>query len=249
MLKKERQAYILQQLHLHKKVVVSRMCKQIGVCIDTVRRDLDELAAEGKLIKVHGGALLHSFEHEVVDITSANTSDAAVIIGKKAAALVSNNLFVLTTGGHTVTEMARALRQDIHATFITGSVPLIIEYMAHPGLEVIIIGDKVSAKTKETSGVEAVDSIRRLRADLCFIDIRAIDVAGGIMENDWDIAQLKRAMIDSSQKVVGLVTSNNLHTFLPLPVCAVSQINCLITDLHPQHELLKPYADLGIQMM
>ena len=61
MLKKERQAYILHQVNLHNKVLSSSLSADINVSEDTIRRDLQELADEGKVIKVHGGALSHSF--------------------------------------------------------------------------------------------------------------------------------------------------------------------------------------------
>ena len=61
MLKKERQAYILHQVNLHNKVLLTDLCEHIKVSDDTIRRDLQELAEEGKVIKVHGGALSPSF--------------------------------------------------------------------------------------------------------------------------------------------------------------------------------------------
>ena len=59
MLKKERQAYILHQVNLHNKVLSSLLSQEIRVSEDTIRRDLQELAEEGKIIKVHGGAISH----------------------------------------------------------------------------------------------------------------------------------------------------------------------------------------------
>jgi DeoR/GlpR family transcriptional regulator of sugar metabolism len=61
MLKKERQHYILHQVNLHNKVLSSLLSREIRVSEDTIRRDLQELADEGKIMKVHGGALSHSF--------------------------------------------------------------------------------------------------------------------------------------------------------------------------------------------
>ena len=57
MLKKERQAYILHQVNLHNKVLCADLSQHMRVSDDTIRRDLNELAHEGRLIKVHGGAL------------------------------------------------------------------------------------------------------------------------------------------------------------------------------------------------
>ena len=61
MLKKERQAYILRQVSLHNSVLSADLSTEIQVSEDTIRRDLNELAEEGKVIKVHGGALSKSF--------------------------------------------------------------------------------------------------------------------------------------------------------------------------------------------
>src|SRR6478735_12849700 len=110
MLKKERQAYILHQVNLHNKVLSSLLSHEIRVSEDTIRRDLQELSGEGKLIKVHGGALSHSF-HEVTYTSSLSvySQDQKKIIGEKAAALIKDGMFVLTSGGTTIIEMARAL--------------------------------------------------------------------------------------------------------------------------------------------
>ena len=61
MLKKERQAYILRQVSLHNSVLSADLSTSINVSEDTIRRDLNELADSGKVIKVHGGALSKSF--------------------------------------------------------------------------------------------------------------------------------------------------------------------------------------------
>ena len=67
MLKKERQAYILQKVNLHNKVLSSLLCSEINVSEDTIRRDLQELADEGKVIKVHG----KSARYTVFKVTGA----------------------------------------------------------------------------------------------------------------------------------------------------------------------------------
>ena len=53
MLKRERQAYILRKVNLHNKVLSSALCTEINVSEDTIRRDLQELAEEGKHFPIH----------------------------------------------------------------------------------------------------------------------------------------------------------------------------------------------------
>src|SRR6185436_960540 len=98
MLKKERQAYILHQVNLHNKVLSSSLCTEINVSEDTIRRDLLELAEEGKVIKVHGGALSHSFNQVSFPTNGVYSQNNKQLIARKAVALIHNGMFVLTSG-------------------------------------------------------------------------------------------------------------------------------------------------------
>ena len=100
MLKRERQAYILHQINLHNKVMSADLSHQINVSDDTIRRDLQELADEGKLIKVHGGALSHSFNQFHYPSNNVYASSEKKIIAQKAIRLIQDGMFVLTTGGN-----------------------------------------------------------------------------------------------------------------------------------------------------
>src|SRR5689334_13213521 len=104
MLKKERQAYILHQVNLHNKVLSSLLCSEIQVSEDTIRRDLQELADEGKVIKVHGGALSHSFNQVYFPPNGVYSQIQKRTIAQKAIELIDNGMFVLTSGGTTIIE-------------------------------------------------------------------------------------------------------------------------------------------------
>ena len=249
MLKSDRQAYIVHQINLHNKVLLTDLSEQIHVSNDTIRRDLQELADLGKVIKVHGGALSPSFHHghhfsrEVYGYTQKK------IIAKKAASLIKNGMFVITGGGTTIIELARALPQDLQATFISGSIPVLFEYSGHPNIEVIAIGDKVDKHSKITVGSDAINKIREFRADLCFLGINSINLESGISDNDWDIVQVKKAMIDSAEKLVCLTISEKLNTRQPIQICDIKKMDMLITELSPEDPLLQPYVKAGINVL
>ena len=249
MLKKERQAYILHQVNLHNKVLSSLLSHDINVSEDTIRRDLQELADEGKIIKVHGGALSHSFNQVYYPTDNVYSLDKKKVIAEKAASLIENGMFVLTSGGTTVIEMARALPPQLKATFISGSIPAVLEYMQHPNVDVILIGDRVSKNSKITIGGEAISKIRQIKADLCFLGINAIDIKHGTTDNDWDVVQLKKAMIESSQKIVCLTIAEKINTLQPIHICDVNDIDILITELSPEDPILKPYVEAGITVI
>jgi DeoR/GlpR family transcriptional regulator of sugar metabolism len=249
MLKKERQAYILHQVNLHNKVLSSTLCQEINVSEDTIRRDLQELAEEGKVIKVHGGALSQSFNQLYYPTPNIYSLNQKKVIAEKAAGLISDGMFVLTGGGTTIMELARTLHPQLKATFISGSIPAVLEYMHHPNIEVILIGDKVSKNSKITVGADAIAKIQQIRADLCFLGINAIDQQHGITDNDWDVVQIKKAMIGSSRKVICLTIAEKINSVQPIHVCPISKIDILITELPPTDPLLKPYVDAGITVL
>jgi len=249
MLKRERQAFILHQVNLHNKVLSSTLCQEINVSEDTIRRDLQELAEEGKVIKVHGGALSHSFNQVYYPSSNVYSHTQKKAIALKAASLVENGMFVITSGGTTILELARSLSPQLKATFISGSIPAVLEYMHHPNIDVILIGDKVSKNAKITTGADAIAKIQQIRADLCFLGINSIDINNGITDNDWDVVQIKKAMIESSQKVICLTIAEKINSVQPIHVCNIDKIDMLITELPPSDPLLKPYVDAGIEVM
>ncbi|WP_431209705.1 hypothetical protein ACQ86N_26675 [Puia sp. P3] len=115
-----------------------------------------------------------------------------------------------------------------------------MEYVHHPNIDVILIGDKVSKNSKITVGGDAIQKIRQLRADLCLLGVNAISLKNGITDDDWDIVQVKKAMIESSQKTICMTISEKIETFQPIQVCPVQGIDVLVTELGPGDEVLGP---------
>ncbi|MFB6455299.1 DeoR/GlpR family DNA-binding transcription regulator [Chitinophaga sp. Hz27] len=248
MLKEERQAYILHQVNLHNKVLSSHLSEQIQVSEDTIRRDLTELAKEGKILKVHGGALSNSF-HQGITSSEVYAAEEKRTIAMKAVTLIQDGMFVLTTGGTTIIELARILPSELRATFITVSLPAAFEYANHPNIEVIVIGDRLAKDSKITVGGEAITKIMNIRADLCFLGVNAIDADAGLTDNDWEVVQVKKAMIATSRKVVALCISEKVDTTDRLKVCDVDDIDILITELHPKAKKLQPYSRKGVKIL
>ena len=249
MLKKERQAYILHQVNVHNKVLSSSLCQDINVSEDTIRRDLQDLAEEGKVIKVHGGALSHSFNNVSYPSVNVYSYPQKKIIAQKAISLINDGMFVLTSGGTTIIELGRCLPPQLKATFVSGSIPAVLEYMNHPNIDVILIGDKVSKNAKITIGGEAIARIKQLKVDLCFLGVNAIDIEHGVTDNDWDVVQIKKAMIESSKKVICLSIAEKINSLQPIQVCGIKNIDILITELPPDDPTLQPYVNAGIQVL
>jgi DeoR/GlpR family transcriptional regulator of sugar metabolism len=248
MLKKERHAFILQQLNIHNRVTSSDLLKRLSVSEDTIRRDLQELADEGKLIKVHGGALSRSL-HFTLSANDIYLPKEKKIIAQKAASLVQDGMVVLLSGGTTISELIHHLAPDLSATFITPSIPIALELMNHTGSEVIFLGSKLHKVAQIAIGAELSQQLERIHADVCLLGTNAIDRKAGITENEWEVAEVKRLMCRAARQVVALAISEKLNTVQPFRVCKPSGIHALVTEFDPHDGRLLAYREAGINCL
>jgi DeoR/GlpR family transcriptional regulator of sugar metabolism len=245
MLKKERQEFILHQLNLHNKILCADLSNKMGVSDDTIRRDLQELAQQEKIIKVHGGALSKSF-HTAFDREMVYNLEDKHIIAQKTAALVQSGMYILTSGGTSILEFAKSLDPNLNATFFTCSLNAAIEFAHHPGIEVVMMGDKVSKDSMLTTGASAVQTIESVHADLCIMGINSIDTQFGLSENDWEVVQIKKAMIKASKKTICIGISEKLNSQQKIKVANLDEIDILITELDPNDPKLLPFKHQGL---
>lgn len=248
MLKKERHAYIIQQINIHNKVLSSDLCTQLNVSEDTVRRDLQELSEEGKLIKVHGGALSKSF-HFTIQNSNIYSLPEKQIIAHKAVQLIKDGMFVLLSGGTTIRELIKALPPDLNATFITVSIPTALELLNHPNIEVIFLGNKLLKNAQMAVGADVVQRLSEIKADLCFLGTNSIDVQNGITDLDWEVIEVKRAMIRAAHKTISLAISEKINSVQRLQVCPITAIDMLITELAPTDAALLPFKERGLTIL
>jgi DeoR/GlpR family transcriptional regulator of sugar metabolism len=245
MLKKERQEFILHQLNLHNKILCADLSNKMGVSDDTIRRDLQELAIQDKLIKVHGGALSKSF-HTAFDRKMVYNLEDKHIIAQKTASLVQSGMYILTSGGTSILEFAKSLDSNLNATFFTCSLNAAIEFAHHPSIEVVMIGDKVSKDSMLTTGASAVQTIESVQADLCILGINSLDTQFGLSENDWEVVQIKKAMIKASKKTICIGISEKLNSQQKIKVANLDEIDILITELDPNDPKLLPFKHKGL---
>ena len=240
MFKNERHAFILKQINLHNKVLSSHLSKELEVSEDTIRRDLAELAEAGEIIKVHGGALSKSY-HYPVQQASVYAQEEKKAIAKKAVSLIQNGMVVLTEAGTTMQEMVRLIPDNIEATFFTVSPLMALELAEHPSLNVILLGGQIDNSAQITVGEKPISELMQIRVDLCFLGVNGLNLKTGLTEVDWKVAQVKKAMINSSSKLAVLSISEKLNSEHKMKVCDVHSIDYLITELNPADKALNGF--------
>ncbi|MBB5438289.1 DeoR/GlpR family transcriptional regulator of sugar metabolism [Pedobacter sp. AK017] len=242
MLKKERHTQIIKQINLHNKVLSSHLSVELKVSEDTIRRDLSELAAQGQVIKTHGGALSISY-HFPKQEARVYAREAKQEIAKKAVSLLRNGIIVLTEGGTTMMEMVKLIPKTLEATFFTISPSISLELAEYPLLTVVLIGGQLDMSAQICIGEKPVTELNDINVDLCFLGANAIDANEGLTEVDWRVAQVKKAMIKSAAKLVVLTISEKLNSTHKMRVCDSKKIHHLITELDPEDEQLEGYRN------
>jgi DeoR family transcriptional regulator, fructose operon transcriptional repressor len=249
MLKEERHQYILNQVHIHSRVLLTDLTEQLNVSVDTVRRDLKELDEIGSLKKVHGGAVSTGYAMNNYQENKIYARDDKRNIAQKAQKLIKDGQVVLVSGGTTVLELVRTLPSSLRATFITPSLPTALELVNNENLEIIFIGGLISREAKVAVGGSVVSALSKIKADLCFLGTGFLDPFNGLTEFDWEVVQLKKAMINSSKSVVALSISEKLNSLQKYKVCDIKEVETLVTELDPNNTLLNAYRAQGINLL
>ncbi|WP_026902530.1 DeoR/GlpR family DNA-binding transcription regulator [Pedobacter glucosidilyticus] len=241
MLKEERHAYILKQINLHNKVLSSDLSEQLVVSEDTIRRDLNELAESGKILKVHGGALSKSFHYPFQQV-DAYAKDAKKEISRKALSLIQNGMTLLASGGTTMIELVRMIPDHLSCTFFTISPLVALELAEKPNLQVILLGGQLSRNAQISIGSKVISELSDIKVDLCLLGANSVSLEEGVTDSDWEVVQVKKAMIKSAQKTAIVSIAEKLNSIQKLKVCHLNSIDYLITDLNAQDSLLTNYA-------
>lgn len=241
MLKDERQAYIIKQINIHNKVLSSDLSAHLDVSEDTIRRDLNEMAEAGKVLKVYGGAISKSF-HYPLQQNDVYAREAKKEIARKALRLIENGMVILTGGGTTMIELARMIPENLDCTIFTLSPLLALELTEHSSLDVHLIGGKLSKNSQICIGAQVINQLSDIKADLCFMGTNGISLQDGITDSDWDVIQIKKAMISSAQKTAVMSIAEKINSIHKMKVCGLNAINYVITDLSPAHPDLQGYA-------
>ncbi len=249
MLKAERQKLIFQEISKNSNVNTNQLSQNLGVSKDTIRRDLKELNNRGKIQKVYGGALqtpeksIHFFDTVIVN------EEKKYAIAQKAITLLQNGQVIIISGGTTNLVFAKLIPKNLNITIYTYSLPIAIQLSHHTNIDLIFIGGKLQKNAMVTIGMDVIQFLSSIKADLCFLGASSISEEFGLTEIGYEVSVVKKAMIQASEKVISMVTSEKLNTKMPHAVCELSQLYGIITDLKSKDIKLEAFAKSGLLVL
>ena len=242
MLSEERHKFILQEIQRDHKVIVTDLCESLNVSMDTIRRDLKELEKKGKVMKVHGGAVSPTC-HYPFQQQEVYAKEQKQGVARKASKLLKNGMTILAGGGTVMLELARMLPQNLTGTFFTVSPLVALEVAQRSSVEVILLSGKLSRHSYICTGSSVISQLTEIKADLCLIGTNGVSIKDGVTDSDYEVAQVKKAMLKCSEESALLCISEKLETVQKVQVCRLKDLAYLCTELESNHLKLKKYKD------
>ena len=239
MLTTQRKKLLLARLAAQGQLVAKDLAGELGTSEDTIRRDLRELAAEGKLQRVHGGALPASAALGDLDVRATLSPDDKRALGRHGAALVRSGQVVILDGGTTAIQVARHLPRDLRATIVTHSPNVAIEAAACPGVEILVLGGRLFRHSMVNVGAAAIEALSHIRADLYFMGVTGVHPQAGLSTGDREEAYVKRAFAEHAAETVVLASAEKLNAASPYKIADVTAASTIVVERNTDEAVMK----------
>jgi len=248
MLTRQRKQYLMDLLRQEGRLVAKELSHTLAVSEDTIRRDLREMAKEGLLLRVHGGALPASPAIADFTVREYLVPEEKIAIGRAAALRVQPGQVVFIDGGTTCLQLARHLPLDLKATVITHSPSIAMALVDHSDIEVIMLGGRLFRHSLVGVGATTLEAIGRVRADLYFMGVCSVHPTAGLSTGDFEEAVIKRALCHAAAETIVLATSEKLTTASPYQVVELASISAIVLLASTSPALREPYEKQGISL-
>ncbi|MBA9088112.1 DeoR/GlpR family transcriptional regulator of sugar metabolism [Fontibacillus solani] len=240
----ERQEKILQYIDKKKKANVNELSALFDVSKVTIRRDLDDLAEKGLVIKTHGGvmSITNKFSYEIPSSSKLESNtEAKQKIGLIAAGMIEEDDIVIFDAGSTTLEVARNIRNQ-QVTVLTNDIKISMEMAHKRDVTLMVSGGVLNESVYTLVGDQTVDFFKKVHVNKTFLGCDAIDLQFGISNRTMQEVETKKAMIGAAEEVIMVTDSTKLNKKVFCHLCDISDIDKLVIneiDVEYKRELEK----------
>jgi len=247
----ERQGQLLRFVEQHQRITVKQICDQFAVSLATARRDLDALVEQGKVQRVHGGAIAirRAPPEPPVLQRSADQAEDKQRIGQAAAQLVADGETVFLGSGTTVLEVARRLHNRRQLTVLTNSLLVINAFADAPDITVVGLGGVLRRSEMSFIGHIAEQSLAEVRADKVILGIRAVDVEHGLTNDYVEETRTDRAILRSGRQIIVVADHTKCGRVSTAFVAPLTAVQTLVTDAAAPPEFVAALTERGVRVL
>lgn len=230
----DRYEWIMQYLKAHQEVQSKEIAEQLNVSFETIRRDFEKLEMQGKLKRIHGGAVYTEpkTETEKTFLERENLfAEQKKQLAKKAMRFVKEGMSIALDVSTTNTAVARQLAKHFtRLTIVTNSLPIIEIVAKVPTFSIIIPGGMLYNQERCIVGDVAVDHIRKYNIDLFFMSLSGIDLKKGLSDYGVEEMKVKQAFINQANDVVIVADHSKFDTISLINFELDQEEKLIVTD-------------------
>lgn len=234
MLARERQSYIADRVRERGAVRVSDLTRELNVSDMTVRRDLDQLARQGVVDKVHGGATVPgrtSTDEPGFEAKSVRERDEKDAIARAATTLVQPGFAVGLSAGTTTWTLAHRLLGVPDITVVTNSVQVASVFYQSPRPEqTVVLTGGVRTPSDALVGPIAVAALRSLNLDIVFLGVHGMDERTGFTSPNLLEAETSRALAASGRRLAVVADHTKWAVVGISTITPLEEADVVITD-------------------
>ncbi len=244
-----RRQSLLDLLSKQSSLRVPELAKALDISEGTVRNDLNALQSQGRLTRVHGGAILietDQFQNNSFKYRSQSNSAAKIAIAREAAELVKDGDSILLDASSTIYFLARVLSKRSKLRVVTNGFEVARELAQDSSNNVFLIGGIVNNDSSSVTGLLSERILEELRIQKAFLSCSGFSLERGLTEVHFAEAQIKRKAIESSQQLYALVDSSKFGQEDLTSFLRTEEITRLFTDTHLAPEWIEKLKMTGI---
>jgi DeoR/GlpR family transcriptional regulator of sugar metabolism len=229
----DRRQSLLELLRKQPGLSVAELAQILGVSEGTVRNDFNALEQEGRLKRIHGGAVLNGqnqFQSNSFSRRFQQNAAAKIAIAREAAMLVHDGDSILLDASSTDYYLALALSGHNRLRVMTNGFEVARELAQNSTNTIILIGGVVNKDSSSVTGLLSEQIIAEIHVEKAFFSSSGFSLERGMTEVHFEEAQLKRKAIESAKQVIALIDSSKFGKEDLTPFARPMQITCLFTD-------------------
>ncbi|WP_112874698.1 DeoR/GlpR family DNA-binding transcription regulator [Paracoccus endophyticus] len=226
-----RQIEILNLVRATGRVGVEALAERFDVTHQTIRRDLAELADQGMLDRVHGGAVLKSGVSNIgYEERRALHEPAKAAIGRACAELIPDNSSLILNIGTTTEAVARALLGHRNLTVVTNNMNVANILAANESCDIIVAGGQVRRSDGGLVGDLTSEFMANFKVDYAIVGCSALDADGDILDFDMAEVRVSRAILRQARERWLVTDATKLARTAPIRVVSLADMDAVFTD-------------------
>lgn len=232
MLAHSRRDAILQTVMSTGQAKVGDLAERLEVSEMTIRRDLNHLASERLVEKVHGGAILPRRQPREPHFVATRRvqAGAKTAIAQAAVKLVREDMTIALSAGTTTWLVAKQLRGFRDLRFVTNSINVALVLEEGGWDSILVAGGLFRTPSDALVGSFAEQTLRQLNTDLLFLGAHSVDVAVGLTTPNVAEAETNSVLVANTREVVLIVDSTKLGRISLATFATLADVDVLITD-------------------